>query len=139
MPKLQVIEDGRKQCGSCDEWFDVESFGKRPNGSYKTYCVDCKTEMDREYYERTKDDAKDRFLVRTYGISTRDVERMKVAQDYKCATCGDEESGRGLFVDHDHETGEVRGLLCHNCNSSLGLVKDNIDTLKAMIEYLEKE
>ena len=135
MPKLQVIEDGRKQCGSCDEWFDVESFGKRTNGSYRTYCMECNRRMGREQYHGNKD----KHYQKLYGITTRDVERMKVEQDYKCATCGDEESGRGLFVDHDHETEEVRGLLCHNCNASLGLVKDNIDTLKAMIEYLEKE
>ena len=46
--------------------------------------------------------------------------------------------GGHLFVDHEHSTGVVRGLLCTNCNTMLGHAKDNPDTLRAGIDYLAK-
>jgi len=70
-----------------------------------------------------------------YGISIDDIKRMEVGQDFSCATCGKESK---LYVDHCHDSGNVRGLLCHHCNTALGMALDNIDTLKAMIKYLEK-
>lgn len=64
-------------------------------------------------------------------------------QDYKCGICetdvhdtvGENDPKRGV-VDHDHETNLIRGILCHDCNRALGLVKDNKETLKRMLEYL---
>ena len=49
-----------------------------------------------------------------------------------------EDSSRSWPVDHDHVTGETRGVLCHQCNIALGMVRDNIDCLTGLIEYLEK-
>lgn len=46
-------------------------------------------------------------------------------------------SKRSFCVDHNHNTGTVRGLLCHNCNSSLGLLKENVSILEKMIKYIE--
>lgn len=45
---------------------------------------------------------------------------------------------RHIYVDHDHETGEIRGLLCHGCNSVLGFSKENIQTLENTIKYLKE-
>ena len=139
MPKLQVIKDGEKECTRCGNTLSLDFFYQKPSGRYRSECINCKSDIDREYYLRNKDKAKDDFLQKTYGVTTRDVEKLRVEQDYKCVTCGEEESGRGLFVDHDHETGEVRGLLCQHCNTALGMAKDNVETLKNMIKYLEKE
>ena len=67
---------------------------------------------------------------------------MKEAQDGKCAICHNPETrkihGRvtDLAVDHDHETGVVRGLLCHRCNFILGLAKDKPQTLLDAAAYL---
>jgi hypothetical protein len=81
-----------------------------------------------------------------YGISKSDYLTMFEQQGNKCAICAEEETApntwkkdqpRRLAVDHDHGTGEVRGLLCYRCNTTLGKVEDNIDLLKKMIEYLE--
>lgn len=68
-------------------------------------------------------------LMQSYGLSLEDFKRMVVAQKGRCAICGRHHSkcpkGKGrrprvrLCVDHDHKTGVVRGLLCHNCNSRL--------------------
>lgn len=56
----------------------------------------------------------------------------------KCLLCGvhQTDSKRGLYIDHNHETGQARGLLCHHCNSMLGFAKDNVETLKRAIDYL---
>ena len=140
MPKLQIIEDGKKECTKCGETLPLENFRKRTDRrGYTSECKDCKSSNDKEWYKQNKESARNNYFKGTYGITTKDVERLKVEQDYKCAICDEEESGRGLFVDHDHDTGEVRGLLCHHCNSGLGMAKDNVEILKNMIKYLEKE
>ena len=64
---------------------------------------------------------------------------MLANQNGKCAICATtEHRGRGNFyVDHDHSTGKIRGLLCNPCNIALGMFRDSIDTLKKAISYLE--
>lgn len=87
-------------------------------------------------------------LRRTYGISYDDYFAIYSAQGEACAICGRselrrEQSGKRkqilpLFVDHDHTTGKVRGLLCSKCNSGLGMFEDNIDSLITAISYLKE-
>ena len=62
---------------------------------------------------------------------------MLKIQNGKCAICG-ERKDKTLVVDHNHKTGEVRGLLCGHCNHVLGFAKDNINILNKMIDYLTK-
>ena len=76
-----------------------------------------------------------RRLTYQYGITIDDFNNMKEKQGSVCATCGKE---RKLVVDHDHESGSVRGLLCQQCNTALGLIRDNKGVLQRMIEYLSK-
>ena len=61
---------------------------------------------------------------------------MLETQDGNCAICKIEQDP--LYVDHDHETGKVRGLLCEQCNFLLGNAKDNLGVLASAIKYLEK-
>lgn len=69
---------------------------------------------------------------------------MYVAQDGLCAICGNPQipgegsSTKQLHVDHDHQTGKVRGLLCNQCNPGLGYFQDDISRLIAAVKYLEK-
>lgn len=79
-------------------------------------------------------------LVKMYGITLSDYDEMLEVQGGICAICGTEDpKGRGRFhVDHDHNTGAVRGLLCHGCNTSLGHFKDDEDKLLAAVDYLRK-
>jgi DNA-directed RNA polymerase subunit RPC12/RpoP len=58
-------------------------------------------------------------------------------QNYKCAICG-RIVNTSAPLDHNHTTGEVRGVLCNKCNLLLGMAKDDIDILKSAIEYLQK-
>jgi ribosomal protein S27AE len=84
-----------------------------------------------------------RYLTRTYGITLSDYEAMLEAQNRLCKLCGGEgfcmanHHKLRLVVDHCHRSGAVRGLLCHNCNRALGLLKDNTQTLLNAIAYLE--
>lgn len=76
---------------------------------------------------------------RNFGITLNDYNIILKNQKGKCAICKQKESnGKNLSVDHDHKTGKVRGLLCNNCNRSLGLLKDDISVLKNCIKYLKK-
>lgn len=70
---------------------------------------------------------------------------MKRCSDGACAICGESETAKSpidgavkrLAVDHDHRTGQVRGLLCSTCNNGLGCFKDNIQLMKRAIDYLD--
>lgn len=78
-------------------------------------------------------------LIKKYGITVEDYNKMFQEQDGKCAICHkDQLEFRIRFsVDHNHKTGKVRGLLCHNCNRALGWFYDDIETLQSAIEYLQ--
>jgi hypothetical protein len=72
---------------------------------------------------------------RLYGITLEQYEEMRISQNSLCAICDREEEL--LFVDHDHSTGKVRGLLCRDCNAMLGLAMDNTRILDRAITYLK--
>jgi hypothetical protein len=80
-----------------------------------------------------------------YGLEPGDYEKLMAAQNNSCAICGVKESvGRGgqltrLCVDHNHETGQVRGLLCAACNKGLGIFKDDFRLVANAATYLIKK
>jgi hypothetical protein len=77
-------------------------------------------------------------LQRTFGLTIEEYDEMLTAQGGACAICkGVEKSGKRLAVDHCHETGRVRGLLCTNCNNAIGGLQDNPTLLRAAADYLE--
>lgn len=86
-----------------------------------------------------------RYLERNYGISLNDYLQRLNAQRRRCRLCGGEGFTMAehhqlkLVVDHCHSTGRVRGLLCHNCNRALGLLRDDPATLRRAISYLSKD
>lgn len=88
----------------------------------------------------------DSNLRKYYGITADEYERMHDAQSGECAICSgaeltaDPKTGRvrRLAVDHCHDTGAVRGLLCSGCNNGLGAFKDRIDLLEKGLRYLQR-
>lgn len=74
----------------------------------------------------------------TYGITVQDFRRMLLAQGGLCAICRQPQAKHKLIlcVDHCHDTGRVRGLLCDNCNRGIGLLGDNPKTVLAAATYL---
>ena len=80
-------------------------------------------------------------LGKLYGMTIEQYELRLIEQGSRCAVCPQlavHEKHGVLHVDHDHKTGTIRGLLCHKCNTALGLADDSPDRLKALAAYLEK-
>lgn len=78
-------------------------------------------------------------LRKNYGIGLAEYEALLVFQGGRCAVCPAtvaDSSTRSLHVDHDHQTGQIRGLLCSHCNRALGNVKDDPDRLLRLAAYL---
>ena len=86
--------------------------------------------------------ASEKHGFKLYGMTRADYDRMLAAQDGRCACCGSMASGRKrwgrLTIDHDHETGAVRALLCAPCNAIAGQAGDNPARLRAVARYLEE-
>lgn len=78
--------------------------------------------------------------LKKYGLTPEDYNRMHDEQGGKCGCCGRsaEEFRRGLHVDHDHSTGQVRALLCTKCNPGIGYFDDSVEKLEMAIAYLKK-
>jgi hypothetical protein len=76
----------------------------------------------------------------TYGISLERFGQMIAEQDGRCAICRELPMGRGkgdmLVIDHCHQSGDVRGLLCGHCNIAIGLMSDSPDRLRQAAAYL---
>lgn len=91
--------------------------------------------------EKHKKMARKSKLKREYGISLEEYDGMLSKQGGVCANngCMARKSRQGfrLNVDHDHKTGEVRGLLCSDCNLSLGMLGDDVGKIAGLISYLE--
>ena len=86
--------------------------------------------------EKVRRSQRNYFLRTTYGITIDDYDRMFDEQGGRCRICRSEPSTRRLDVDHDHDTGEVRGLLCSDCNSGIARFKHDPDRLAKAILYL---
>lgn len=116
----------KKKCRHCGNDF-------LPKAPSELYCSDfCKDYAETE-----------RYYKREYHISLDDYLNMAEKQNYVCAICGKPNFPMGvkhtgcLVVDHDHTSGEVRGLLCHNCNRALGLLQENALTVYKAYTYLQ--
>jgi hypothetical protein len=89
-------------------------------------------------YARARYESHREQMTHKYGISVERYDAMLAVQDGKCALCGREGNvgGKRLAVDHCHDSGRVRGLLCNPCNTMLGHARDNVDLLAAAIQYI---
>ena len=137
-----------KKCSKCGYFKDASCFAIRETGSRKghlvAHCKECnriaqkeRKARDQSVYDRIEWPSK---LRRIYGLEIEDYHRMLEQQDHGCAICGTKDPGsrcRNFHVDHCHETGKVRGLLCHKCNRALGLFDDNIQRLENAANYLK--
>jgi len=122
---------------------------KRRNDKYyaknKEKIIEKRKPQMNQYYKDNKDkwvatteQTSTNRRIRMFGVDKEKYQKMLDKQDNKCAICGVNvsELKYTLCVDHDHATGKVRGLLCHDCNVGIGRMKDNIKTLKKAIKYL---
>jgi len=94
----------------------------------------------RKNAEKIRHDMRVRWLKRGYGLTVAQYNEILREQNGVCALCGEFKLRKGtefLFVDHNHTTGKVRGLLCYLCNSSIGHFKDDPEKMRTAAEYLE--
>jgi RNA polymerase-binding transcription factor DksA len=96
---------------------------------------------DRAYHrtERSKRIKKDYDLKYHYGITLEQYDRMFESQNGACYVCGQPELNKRLSVDHNHDTGEVRHLLCQKCNMLVGCVETQYELVEKTIKYLKGE
>lgn len=95
--------------------------------------------------EKKRQATRDANLRREFGITLDEYERLATAQNDLCAICGEPETYRHqkdgrtkrLAVDHDHETGIVRALLCHACNVAIGYLDEDSALLRRAADYLD--
>ena len=77
------------------------------------------------------------LMLKKYGLSPDKYDEILKSQGGHCAACPEViNAGKRLYVDHDHETGMVRGLLCNNCNTAIGMLKDNFYRVKCLLDYI---
>lgn len=94
----------------------------------------------KKWHEDNPDYQREYDLQRKYGIGIKDYELLLEKQAGLCAICEKEcPSGRRLAVDHDPETGKIRGLLCHKCNRGLGWFSHDQELLQKALEYIYDE
>lgn len=124
------------KCSKCDAESVSRGLCRR---HYSSEYRSANLEKCREY-SRTYS-AKKAYRLRRYGLSVSEFDAMLGAQNGVCAICGGAPHDRyqkNMAVDHCHETGRIRGILCLNCNSALGLFAEDANRLRAAIEYLSR-
>jgi hypothetical protein len=152
---------GPRACTRCSEVKAPEEFPRdrgRADGRSQ-YCKPCSASKTSEYryvispdlyrarkkasYGRNRETVRRYRLRVNFGMTLAQYDEMLALQDGKCAICREPETATAvgkvleLAVDHDHETGEVRALLCGNCNKGLGNFRDSPELLLAAASYLQ--
>jgi hypothetical protein len=139
-----------RTCKICNEAKPLTEFYQtvrngEPYG-YHGKCKSCYVKKQQENYDPIK--KRDENLKRVYGIGIEEYNTLLEKQNNRCAICESTDpkgrkSGRVggvdvFYVDHDHKTGNVRGLLCNICNRTMGYIGENSNVLEEMIKYLQK-
>ena len=135
-----------KTCPSCETTLPISAFAIYKSGRVgqpKAYCKPCSVQKHRMRRQQNPEhvlniERKSKFK-RQYGISLEQYEEMLQNQGHGCAICGAKrpsERTKYFAVDHCHNTGRVRGLLCTKCNRGLGLFNDKTDVLQKAVKYL---
>lgn len=158
-----------KRCSKCEKDKPLSAFYRRTRAnSYHSACKECERAMAKDWYERNRDKAKNKYkewrknnldavkqyradnrqkhyrqeVVRKYGVDSDWLDQQIAKQGNTCACCNREFTWGNKqttpHVDHCHETQVVRGILCNRCNSVLGLCNDNDTLLLSLAEYLRK-
>lgn len=96
-------------------------------------------EKDRAYRVAHKEELRAYNMMRYHGVTTQEIEELKIKQNNKCAICNKElVPGRGTHLDHNHITNKNRGLLCSTCNTGIGGLRDDPKIILNAYKYLLK-
>ena len=112
----------KQKCNTCNTEKEISEFHfRKERGYYFTNCKRCR---------RLKQ------ISRTYNINLSYAK--KLLNTNKCGICETYVEGQNQHVDHCHETGKVRDILCNNCNRAIGYFNEDINRIKKSIKYLNK-
>lgn len=133
---LSPAPEGMKYCARCGETQPLAAFGRNraAKSGLTTYCLPCHNEVSAANTVKKHGSVRSYHLKRRYGLSEIEVAAWSARHGNLCLICL---RRRPLHVDHDHATGEVRGLLCFRCNGALGQFKDEPRTLRGAADFLE--
>ncbi len=141
----RVMQQNHKECTKCGKTKPFLAFSKDKKGQMglQHSCKQCRHEYYLSNKDRQHKKQRNRRLKLDYGLSCLQYDSMLKEQGGVCCICGLPETQRTggplpnrLSVDHCHASQKVRGLLCHKCNTLLGMVNDDIDILASAISYL---
>ncbi|WP_331253815.1 endonuclease VII domain-containing protein [Modestobacter sp. VKM Ac-2978] len=120
------VPEGFRWCPGCRQAVPHEDFSRnaRQASGFGSLCLPC---------HRTS--SNDAYWKRRYGLTRSDVAALRAAQGDACAIC---DASQPEHLDHDHETGRIRALLCQRCNQGLGLLRDDPVVLRAAADYVEQ-
>lgn len=134
-----------KQCCRCKSEKPLSEFSankRNPDG--KQYrCKSCASAANKKSHalrrEWNSGRARKNRLKRLFRLSEAEYGLMLVKCVFSCQICGEREPvpNRNLAVDHNHETGEIRGLLCSCCNRAIGLLRDDPAIIRRAASYVE--
>lgn len=150
IPLFQFTE---QKCSKCFLIKPLEDFvkDKFSKGGRRSFCKICKNKSDAPRREKQREVYKSRYRERDvwlhrqrkFGLTKEAYFLLLADQRGACAICKisfpQEIAHRNIHIDHNHETGKVRGILCMGCNNGLGALKDNITILKNAAQYLEEK
>lgn len=132
-----------KKCSKCQENKNIELFGikKYNNDGLNHYCKECENKRSKLKYSKPefKDNKKYYQIERKYGLTKGEYFDKLKNQNNKCNICEvDLLNDKDTHIDHSHNTGKVRDILCKKCNNLLGSVNEDIDYLNRLINYINK-
>jgi len=132
-----------KICKQCNQEKPLSEYYKDSSKKDKLtiYCKQCCKDKEHAYHKKNpikKTNRKRKGMISKSGlpITMTEYTQMLEEQNNKCGICDCDMTTP--YIDHNHATGVIRMLLCHHCNSLLGMAKENIQTLQKSIEYLNK-
>lgn len=128
---------GERPCTGCGVVKLPAEFGRQGSSYECRACASARTKAHRILHPKSRLAT---VLRHTYGIGLDEYEAMAAVQGGACAICLKPPSGRysRLSVDHDHDTEMVRGLLCPSCNTAIGLLGDDPDTMRRASAYVAR-
>jgi hypothetical protein len=123
---LSWVPDGFRWCPTCEQAVAHADYARSSitASGFGSQCRACKNEAN-----------SDAYFYRTYGLTRRALTELRDQQSDRCAICADPSP---QHLDHDHQTGCVRALLCQRCNHALGLFRDEPRFLRAAADYVER-
>ena len=128
-------------CKTCKEELTV--FNSYYKGIYRnTECISCSNKRSQKSYREAKEKNENfnhERQLKIYNLTKEQYDKLLELQSGGCAICKQEcKSEQRLSIDHNHDTNEVRGLLCKSCNAGIGQFKEDEDLLLNAIEYLKR-